>query len=364
MTTGRAWLPDNRSQGAGGPIAYSLLTCRDAGPSPPASVRAPARWSTLALLPGVEVMLQPAGNAWAERATRAWFRLTTAIDDRVERVIDVGLPGGQHVGVLDLRYAHALEIFQLELTGADVGQALRDGVTLRLRGDGEPLWLLASSAARAPALPPELQPHLMTASESADPVAGFHRLFASLASLQAFGWMEGCVLDGLRGLERFAADGAPYRAAREAHWLTFAGQNGELAYESPRSVAFTDRVYGIEGGLPFADLALHDPRHRWLLCFASAMSELRRPDGAIRDADMLSAEGSYTLAFPLAALAVARNSDAVAALAVDQLRIRQARLWHDGALWLRYMEDGERSFRNWARAVAWYLLGQSIPIEV
>lgn len=172
------------------------------------------------------------------------------------------------------------------------------------------------------------------------------------------------MLDGLRGLERFAADGAPYRAAREAHWLTFAGQNGELAYESPRSVAFTDRVYGIEGGLPFADLALHDPRHRWLLCFASAMSELRRPDGAIRDADMLSAEGSYTLAFPLAALAVARNSDAVAALAVDQLRIRQARLWHDGALWLRYMEDGERSFRNWARAVAWYLLGLVRTLEL
>jgi rhamnogalacturonyl hydrolase YesR len=70
------------------------------------------------------------------------------------------------------------------------------------------------------------------------------------------------------------------------------------------------------------------------------------------------------VAFPLAALAIARNSDALAALALDQLRIRQARLWHDGALWLRYRDDGQRSFRNWARAVAWYLLGLVRTLEL
>ena len=364
-TTGSAPRPEGEpTMGAGEPIAYSLLASRNAGPIPPATVRVPAGWSTLALVQETEVVLEPAASALASPATRAWFRLTTAIDDRVQRFIDVGVPGGRQVGVLDLRYAHALEMFELALTGADVVAALRYGVTLRLRGEGAPLWFLASGGGAATPLPPEFHPHLMTTSECADPVAGFHRRFASLASLQGFGWMEGCVLDGLRGLECFAADGARYRAAREAHWQTFAGRDGGLTYESPRSVVCTDRVYGIEGGLPFADLALRDPRHRWLNLFATAMSELRRPDGAIQDADVLSAEGSLTVAFPLAALAIARDSDALAAIALDQLRIRQARLWHEDALWLRCMDDGQRSFRNWARAVAWHLLGLVRTLEL
>lgn len=364
MTTGSAPLPQDELLGEGEPIAYSLLANRDTGAAPPPSIRAPAGWSTLALLPEIEFVLEPAEHPPGPMASRGWLRLTTAIDDRVQRVIDVGLRGGRQIGVLDLRYAHALEMFQLELTGADAVAALRDGVTLRLRGDGAPLWFLASGGVATTLLPTEFHPHLMFALATVDPVSEYHRRFASLASLQGFGWMEGCVLDGLRGLERFTADGARYRAAREAHWRTFTGRGGELSYESPRSVAFTDQVYGIEGGLPFADLALHQPQHRWLDGFATAMNELRRRDGAIQDADVLSAEGSYTVAFPLAALAVARNSGALAALALEQLRIRQARLWHEGALWLRCMDNGQRSFRNWARAVAWYLLGLVRTLEL
>ena len=345
-------------------VNYAPLECHSESPCPPDSKRTPAGWVTFALVPGRPTLLKPAADATQTGEQRACLRVTTAIDDRVPRIIEVALPAGKPLGTLDLRYAHAIEIFQFELIGDDAVEARRNGVTLTLRGGGDPLWFFSSSGNSAIPLPAEYHPHLMTADASADPSREFHNRFASLASLQGFGWMEGCILDGLRGLERFAADGARYQTARKAHWQVFAGNAGELSYESPRSVAFTDKVYGIEGCLPFADLALDEPNHPWLAYFAALIEDLQRPDGTIQDDEFLSAEGSYTVAFPLAVLATARNSPQWAELALNQLRIRQARLWDGDAIWLRYLNDGQRTFRNWARAVAWLFLGLLRTLEI
>jgi rhamnogalacturonyl hydrolase YesR len=77
---------------------------------------------------------------------------------------------------------------------------------------------------------------------------------------------------------------------------------------------------------------------------------------------MLSAEGSYTIAYPLSMIAAARNRPDLAAMALAQLQVRRERLWHDGALWLRRYDDERRTFRGWARGTAWYLLGASRSI--
>lgn len=355
---------DARHGSADDPINYTLFKCMNECPNPPVSKRTPAGWSTFALVPGIQTLLRQAVGESKSGNERAWLRLTTAVDDRVQRIIVVALPSGKQLGVLDLRFAHAIEIFQLELIGDDVLEALHDGVTLRLEGDGDPIWFFSSSGYSNTPLPIEYHPHLMTAQAAADPSQEYHNRFASLASLQGFGWMEGCILDGLRSLERFGTDNARYRKARKAHWQNFAGIAGELSYESPRSVVFTNKMYGIEGCLPFADLAFDDPHHPWLAYFETLIKDLQRPDGTIQDDEFLSAEGSYTVAFPLAALAVARKSPEWAELALKQLRIRQSRLWHDGAIWLRFLDDGQRTFRNWARAVSWYFLGLIRTLEI
>jgi rhamnogalacturonyl hydrolase YesR len=59
----------------------------------------------------------------------------------------------------------------------------------------------------------------------------------------------------------------------------------------------------------------------------------------------------------MAVLAAQRGDGDLARLAAEQLRVRQRRLWHDGALWLRHTDRDQRTFRNWARGVAWYFLG-------
>ena len=362
--TGSRLLPANDPCGPAHAVTYDVLECTDAGPNPPATKRIPAGWSAFALVYGRKLALKPVNAATVPCHRPVWLRLTTAIDDRVLRTIAVSLPSGKSLGILDLRYAHAIEMFELELVGDDALAARRDGVVLSLQDDDDPIWFFSSSGGSDLALPTEYHPHLMSAQDTVDRTSEFHNRFASLASLQGFGWMEGCILDGLRGLERFAEDKARYRQARKSHWSVFAGSGGELSYESPRSEVFTSSVYGIEGGLPFADLAFDDPQHPWLAHFAAAMARLRRPDGAIQDAEFLSAEGSYTVAFPLAALAGAWISPELAAEALNQLRIRKARLWHDDALWLRCTDSGERSFRNWARAIAWYLLGLMRTLEL
>ena len=354
----------NDQRRTGNAVTYDVLECTDAGPNPPETKRTPAGWSTFALAHGQKLALKPVNTVTEPFSKRVWFRLTTAIDDRVLREIAVGLPSGKSLGILDLRYAHAIEMFQLELVGDDALEAQRDGVILSLQGVGDPMWFFSSSGGSNFQLPMEYHPHLMSAQDTVDPASEFHNRFASLASLQGFGWMEGCILDGLHGLERFGADKARYRAARKSHWQIFTGSSGELAYESPRSVLFSNEVYGIEGCLPFADLALDDPMHPWLECFSDSIKKLQRPDGTIQDNEFLSAEGCYTVAFPLARLAVAWGSNELAELALKQLRIRQEKLWHDGAIWLRYLDDGQRTFRNWARAVSWYYLGLIRTLEI
>jgi len=345
-------------------VSYYILNSAKAGPKPPEDKRAPATWSTFALVYGQQLVLRPVEAALSICSERAWLRLTTAIDDRVQRKIAVSLPSGKLLGVLDLRYAHAIEMFQLELIGKDVLTAFRNGLVLELCDEGYPLWFFSAGDEDELGLPIEYHPHLMTAPDTVNPENEFHNRFASLASLQSFGWMEGCILDGLRGLARFGPDRTRYEAARKLHWQTYTGRFGELTYESPRSAVVTNEVYGIEGGLPFADLVLSNPQHPWLEHFSSAMQRFQRKDGAIQDDDVLSAEGCYTVAFPLAALAVAQGSIGLAVAALTQLRIRQRRLWHDDALWLRYMDNDERTFRNWARAVAWYLLGMMRTLEL
>lgn len=340
----------------------------------PAGKRVPAGWPAFAVGSG-PVILRLAAPGDAAGAGPAALRLTTALDDRQPRIVEISLAGAgaeaRVLGRFDLRFAHAIETFSLDLSGPDVAAVRARGLALRLVGEGAPLWFFGGSitpgpaavaGASVPPLPAEFQPHFMTAPVGADRTVEFHRRFASLASVQTFGWMQGCVFDGLRRLGENDLSG-PWLAARDAQWALFVPQPDRLVYEDPRSAPADGRIYGIEGALPFADLAFRAPASPLVDLFLTFVRKHTRADGAIQDGATLSAEGSYTIAYPLAVIAAARRDAALADLARTQLRLRNERLWHDGAVWLRRTDKNTHTFRGWARGVAWHALGTARSIE-
>ncbi len=349
-------------------VNYHVLAADGPTHGLPVGKRVPFGWSafsvgTVPVTLSVPSMVAPGRNG------QVFLRLTTAIDDRQPRLVDVSIAGGgPALGRLDLRFAHAIETFQLPIPVAAVADVVKKGITLRLVEDGPPLWFFRAAgrsvgASFAGAIPVEYQPHLVSVEAGASRVAEFHRRFASLASVQTFGWMQGCVFEGLRALAERAPAG-PYAAARDAQWRLFLPTRAQLVYENPRSEPVDASVYGIEGGLPYADLARRDPGSPVVDMFVTfARSRLRSTDGVIQDGSTLSAEGSITIGYPLAVIANARGDAALAKVAHRQLQLRNERLWHDGVIWLRRMDNDERTFRGWSRGVAWHVLGVAGSIE-
>ena len=92
--------------------------------------------------------------------------------------------------------------------------------------------------------------------------------------------------------------------------------------------------------------------------------EMIEDGNSIQDGDTTSAEGSYTVAYPLAIIAKLKNRTDLMELAAEQLRIRKKRLVSGENLYLRAMEDGTNTFYNWGRAYAWYMLGLIRTLKV
>lgn len=281
------------------------------------------------------------------------FRVTVAIDVRDERLVDVVLLGSGHVvGQFDVRFAHVFQIFELVLTGEQARSAVADGLGLRLATGSDPLWIFVPDDA-AGLVEPVLLPHLMFGDrdrvDTCERWRRFRQRMSSMASVQQFGWMEGCVLDGLLELE-------------DATWARrqldlFVDGGGGLVYEDSRSRPADGRFYGIEALLPVAALARLDPAHPVLDQAVEFVASRVDEKGVVCDGGWVTAEGSYTISYPLAVIARQRSDNALAALAFDQLVVRRDRLWHQDGLHLRCAADGTRSFRNWGRAYAWHLLG-------
>ena len=209
---------------------------------------------------------------------------------------------------------------------------------------------------------------------SSEPVSEFFDRLNSLASLQFFGWQEGCVLDGLYDLSKVRPD-REIRYTIDLHFAQFFDKQGNLIAEDDFSQPVDGRVYGIEATLPYAVLAQQQPEHPILDMVVDYWRSMQLPDGAIQEASgayaenipatspettegtVTTAEGAYTVAYPMAVLSRLPGRSDLAPIAIHQLRIRKARLWKGKDFYLRVREDGTRSFGNWSRGVAWYLLG-------
>lgn len=321
-----------------------------AGLPVPEKQRAPFGWQVTAITAADRSPLVLRWDALPEGATPTHLRIAIGLDERDEKLAEAFLPAsGRVVGAFDLRFVSQFQVYQIALGPTDVAGIRNEGIALRL-ARGSDLEILTGG----PDIPAALLPHLLVPG-TAKPMEEFFARMDSLACVQQFGWMEGCVMDGLLDLAELPRHAA-MRAMAERHLALFF-KGGLLVYENHVSAPSDDRIYGIEGTLPFAALARVQPQSPLLEIAVQAWGKKRRPTGSIQDGPHMSSEGAYTIAYPMALIARARGSETMMQDALYQVRIRQARFFDGSEFWRTYDDDGKRGNRNWARGIAWQMLG-------
>ena len=289
------------------------------------------------------------------------LRFSTAIEMREKALICATLPTtGKPVGVFDVRFVPPFQPHEISLSADDAVAIRNAGVRLSLVQGENPLWIFIGSG-DGPTIDPALLPHLLFIDESDPYTQYFHRM-ASLASVQAFSWMEGCVLDGLLDLAELGTY-RHMRSAAEQHLQLFLVDD-RLVYEDPRCHPADNRIYGIEGTLPFAAIALLYPHHPSVEMAVKFWQGRRDEQGCVIDGNTTTSEGAYTVAYPMACIARLRQSDELATQALTQLKVRQDRLFTGTQFDRTFKPGGQQRHAAWCRGVAWEMIGMARTLRV
>ncbi|MDF2721554.1 MAG: glucuronyl hydrolase [Paenibacillus sp.] len=344
--------------------------------------RVPFGWSCFSVAP--DRVSAPVVLHWSESAAAlietadgrsVSLRITAAADVWEDVRLEVALAqSGQQVGEMVIRYADVFQIMECPLSAADAALAARQGLRLRMVEGDRPLWLFGGeddvggtsaveeghggSGGRTGH--PMFAPHFVLYDDDTPAAVRYERYkqqLASYSSLQQFCWKEGCVLDGLYDMS--AADPQPsrYSEAIDRHLALYIDSSGALRYEDARTRIVDGTIYGIEATLPFAVIARKQPDHPSIRIMTDYYRDTMGADGALYDNDVLSAEGAYTVAYPLAVIAKQQALPQLEEWAIRQLGVRRERLPEGDALYLRRSDAGIGTFRNWIRGYTWYLLG-------
>ncbi|MDW8298300.1 MAG: glycoside hydrolase family 88 protein [Anaerolineae bacterium] len=320
----------------------------------PESMRLSRGWHAFPVVPhSAPTLLHWDSTSELPLNERPRLRLSVALASQEDILLEaISLANGRVIARFDIRHAHAFQPFEVLLSAQAARDILTEGLGLRLVQGDAPLWLLHDPDSDAE---PALMPHVLI-STSSDRLQAFRYRLNSLASLQPFGWQAGCVLDGLLDMAEagLLESDLALRTLR-AHFAHFFDSDGNLDYEDDsgrpqngiNSTAYT---------LPFAVLVRTQPDHPALKVAIRFWHEARAVSSVVQDGNVISAEESYTTAYPMAQIGVLRNEPSLVAMALEQLRARRP-LFTGDSLALSLHSDGTRTFINWARAAAWYLLG-------
>ena len=282
-----------------------------------------------------------------------YFRLTAAIDFRENKTIELYLPkSGQVVGILDLRYAHPFQPFQMLIEPPWVPSIQQQGLGLRMRQGTQPAWFFLPEALPADAT--GFAPQLLAGESPASKKVFLQNLY-SMNSFSPFGWMGGSVQDALYELHR--QGNARATLALKTHLNHYLDDEKGIIFENPRTQPLDGTFNSIEDFLPFAAIVNLYPDHPAVQKAVDFCRAHRNPPGIIMAGEHVTTEGCYTVAYPLAAIAQVRQDPELAQVAQDQLRYRTRYLADESAIYQRGTLAGEQAYRNWGRGVAWYLLG-------
>lgn len=306
--------------------------------------------------------------AWNQPVTvpansRATMRITSATDVRenVEITVKTAV-SGKLVGTFDSRFAMYLQPFELPIPATDLPAVLAEGVNLTMAAGSKPFWFFQNTTG-LPSAPTAYLPHLLLYQQQPNvAVPAWKERLLSLESVQSFGWMEGCVMDGLHELSRTGApaNSPSAKTVLAQHLDLFFGQNS-LVYANLNNQKAVGKINTVESILPFAILAQTNPGHPLLQTAIQFCESHANTAGVIADGTginrMVKTEECYTVSYPLAVLAKTLNRTDLAQLAIKTLLARVQLLDKGTRIFQRGGEQETPVFGNWSRGVVWYLLG-------
>lgn len=318
----------------------------------PDGKRTPFGWPSIGIAPNESIIVKPENKL---PDTNLCLRVSVAQEIRDEKLLHVKIPEtDNYLGVINICFSSVLVPYELKISSKHCAQISENGLELKLESKS-PIWIFSEKSEKVNN--EVFLPNVLCFSKETGTVERFLECFSSINSVQAFGWREGTVLDGLWQL--YTKKG--YQNALdtiEQHFnLFFNNQN--LCYEDGRSNPVFNAITGIESTLPFATLARLYPNHPILKLVVESWNSLRKSNGAIVDGDIkdsATAEGCYTIAYPMAVIGKLLGSEELQKSSLFQLKHRFI-LINNNKLWLRYYGNGQYSYPNWARGAAWTLLG-------
>lgn len=326
-------------------------------PPVPQGQRVPFGWKAFGLATGDSGAVLRWNVPLSDLSEPARLRVTVALDVRENKRVSVyALESGTPLGTFDVRFPSVCQPIEIVLSPDAAMLALREGVRLKQTEGQQPLHLFIGGSD----VPGAFAPHFL-GDTGGDPWQQFRARLCSGASLQTFGWIAGCVWDGLWQLSQ-TPNGDDARAACREQVRRFVSESGDLDYENPRSVPQHNRIYGMEGVLPFAILAQIEPDSPALSLVEPAIRAHLDATDAATDGEWITTEGAYIVGYPLAVLAKKQNRPDLAELAFAQLRARQKRNTTHDTIYQSASAAGT-ALPNWARGVAWYLLGFARVLE-
>ncbi|MBC7888440.1 MAG: glycoside hydrolase family 88 protein [Ferruginibacter sp.] len=293
----------------------------------------------------------------------AWFRITSATDIREECTLEISLASSQQkIGLLDIRFAHYMQPFEMPVTISQLAQIMAEGIAVKMIKGTKPFWFFVEGN-NATETPDAYLPHLLLADASPGGTSWKKRLL-SLASLSTFGWMEGCVLDGISMMAQY--DKNAKKILQQHLGKYFA--NNTLVYENLNNQQSAEKISTVESILPFAMLAVENPHHAMLqkaIDFCTAHADAA---GVVADDQgenrRLKTEECYTISYPLAILAKMLNRPDLEKMAIANLTARVKLLSNKDFIYQNSKELEKPGFGNWARGVGWYLLGLAKTLAV
>ena len=315
----------------------------------PPGKRAPFGWQVVGIGPGEAIHVKPQEHLPPKNI---WLRISVAQEIWDEKQVHVRIAEtGTALGIIDIRYSSVLVPYELKISAEYASAINHHGLEMELEGKS-PLWIFNNSSEEVGNT--AFVPHILHSPNERGTTDCFLNCFTSINSVQAFGWREGTVLDGLWQLYSRKGNKKALQTI-QSHFGLFFDDKNNLIYETSQSFPRDNRTDGIESTIPFATLARINPTHPILQTVTAAWESYTKPNGMVIDGEMISAEGCYTVAYPMAVIGKTWQDHQLQQKALEQLRHRLV-LLHNGKIYLRNTA-GNYSYPNWARGAAWFLLG-------
>jgi unsaturated rhamnogalacturonyl hydrolase len=311
--------------------------------------RIPFGWSAIGISPGESIRLK---SNKILPDTNLWLRVSVAQEIWDKKILQVCIPDTDvNLGGIDIRFSSVLVPYEIEIPGKYARLINKHGLVLTLESK-TPIWIF-----NEPAIGIDnstFLPHVLSSPKQKGTVNDFLDCLMSVNSVQSFGWREGTVLDGLWQIYSQKGESRALEAIIQ-HLNLFLDKKQNLVYETSQSTPKDNQIDGIESTIPFATLVRIYPDHPIIQTVLNAWEKYTKPNGMVIDGQMISAEGCYTVAYPMAVLGKILRRDDLKKNALEQLRYRFV-LMDSSQLFLRSI-DGNRIYQNWARGAAWFLLG-------